>query len=88
MGRLGQWPRPRPAPVGAPSAGRRPAPDWGEQPAEFSALVTPSSNASAKALLLRMTLTEEKTYCLTVIDRNVTVLHAMTELFKLQALSG
>jgi len=62
--------------------------DWEEQPVEFSTLVTPSTNASAKVLLLRMTLTEERTYCLMVIGDNVTVLHAMTEPFELQALGG
>ena len=66
----------------------QPVPDWDVQPEEFGALVTPSSNASAKALLLRTTLAEEKTYNLTVIDGKVTVLHAMTEPFELQAQGG
>jgi len=50
--------------------------------------VTPSTNTSAKALLLRTTLVEEKTYCLMVIGDNVTVLHAIMEPFELQALGG
>jgi len=66
--------------------GAPPALDWEEQPTKFHALVTLSINASVKVLLLRMTLTEEKMYCLTVIGNNVTVLHAMMEPFKLQAL--
>lgn len=64
------------------------APDWETQPVEFSTLVTPSTNASAKALLLRTTLAEERTYCLTVIGDKVTVLHGMTEPYELQALGG
>jgi len=50
--------------------------------------VTPSSNTSAKAKLLRMTLAEEKTYSLMMINGKVTVLHAMMEPFKLQAQNG
>jgi len=65
-----------------------PAPDWGEQPEESSALVTPSTNALAKALLLRMTFAGEKMYCLMVIGNNMMVLHALAEPFELQALGG
>ena len=66
----------------------KPAPNWSEQPTEFGALVTPSTNPSAKAMLLRSALSAEENYSLTVADGRVAVLHEMTEPFELRAHGG
>jgi len=65
-----------------------PVPIGNVEPAELSVLVTPCGNGPAKAMLMRITLAEEKAYSLTVIDGKVTVLHAMTEPYKLRAQGG
>lgn len=57
----------------------KPARDWSSWPGEFKALVMPSTANSSKALLLRLTLAKERTYCLIVWDGKVTVLHGMVE---------
>ena len=64
------------------------APDWGRAPPEFDALVSPSTVNSSKAMLLRLTLAEEKTYSMTVIGGKVTVLHVMVEPPELSAQGG
>ena len=66
----------------------KPAPEWNRPVPEFTSLVEPSTANSSKALLLRQTLAEEKTYSLTVIAGKVTVLHAMAEPPELSAQGG
>ena len=59
------------------------APSLTTRPVVFSGLVSPSTNASAQALLLRQTSAIDPTYTLVVLQDRVAVLHDFKEMFEL-----
>ena len=64
-----------------------PDPSW-DEPSEFGQLVTPSTQNSAAALLLRQALADVPAYNLTVMNGEVLVLYKLAETFELSALGG
>ena len=59
-----------------------------DEPSEFGLLVTPSTQNSAAALLLRQALADVPAYNLTVMNGEVLVLYKLAETFKLNAQGG
>ena len=64
-----------------------PDPSW-DEPSEFGQLVTPSTQNSAAALLLRQALADVPAYNLTVMNGEVLVLYKLAETFELNAQGG
>ena len=63
-------------------------PDLTVRPSVFEALVSPSTNNSANALLLRQSSSEERTYTLVALRDRVAVLYDLKEMFELDAQGG
>ena len=64
-----------------------PDPSW-DEPSEFGLLVTPSTQNSAAALLLRQALADTPAYNLTVMNGEVLVLYELAETSELSAQGG
>ena len=64
------------------------APSLTARPATFADLVTPSTNQSAQALLLRQSSSSEATFTLVALQNRVAVLHELKELPELNPQGG